>query len=353
MDSSNRQHLPVQTAFSSHRECQLQGFRVISACTVSFLCSFLQCHCSLALWHVALRDLGNGLPFLRRCEQKSAGVRVSLSVWFLACSGLSWLSYWSCFSCWNPRLCVTTTMSIFAWTPLTSDAHEAVMRAACTSPLVFVAGWLLLVGWNVGLLIFRPDAQVLPGGLSPHLSRWQDTLQSVTPSHTLQGIRWVCVCVPVMRDCALFFPPEKNVSSVYLIHLIILWKPQVQIPLNRLRFFSWVPELQAKADNPTDCSACAPPQVKSPGYIRFYYCTSIFFGPPHKLLHQLQQVQNSPARIRTPSFGLTTRVHSLWLTTELLFSSYGVFLPSLLAMFLFDHVMCLWVLLKHINTMCI
>lgn len=79
--------------------------------------------------------------------------------------------------------------SIFSW-----DTHASVTRAACTCPSVLVGGWLLLVGWNVGLLIFRPDAQVLPGGLSPHRSRWHNTLQSVTPSHTLQGIHCVCLC---------------------------------------------------------------------------------------------------------------------------------------------------------------
>lgn len=192
-------------------------------CLRGFLfCSFHQCHCCLALWHVALRVICLFWDILNSAAGQGQSVCLSI-----ACSCLC------CFSCWNPQLCVT---------------HEAVMQG-CLHESVGVCRWAGCCSWaeKVGLLIFRPDAQLLPGGLSPHLSRWQNTLQSVTPSHTLQGIRCVSVCQSCMSVHFSF--PQKYPYTLYTpLYIVEATSPEVPY----LRFW-WVPDLQAKADIPTDC----------------------------------------------------------------------------------------------------
>lgn len=92
----------------------------------------------------------------------------------------------------------------------------------CT--LVFVGGQLLPVGCNVGLLIFQLDAQVLPGGPFPHLSRWWDTQHSVTPSHTLQGLMCVCLCVSQSMHVCVFCLFQKFPYTWYAT-LCIFYMP--------------------------------------------------------------------------------------------------------------------------------
>lgn len=171
--------------------------------------------------------------------------------------------------------------------------------AACTSPLVSVVGWLFARGLKRG----AADLSAWCSGsawrsLSPSEQMAGHTAVS-DPPHTPCRASDVCLCASHAWLCAFLFP--RNIHTLDTPHYMV---EATSPELHRLSFFWWVPDLQAKADNPTDCSTFAPPHVKSPGYIRFDYFTSIFFGPPHKLLHQLQQVQISPAQFRTASVWL-------------------------------------------------
>lgn len=105
--------------------------------------------------------------------------------------------------------------------------------------LCVCAHWCLLVAsccpWVVvGLLIFQLDAQVLPGGPFPHLSRWWDTQHSVTPSHTLQGLMCVCVSLCVSKHacmCVLFVSEISIHLICYIMYLLYaIW---VKITLNQ------------------------------------------------------------------------------------------------------------------------
>lgn len=87
--------------------------------------------------------------------------------------------------------------------------------------MVLAGGGLLLMGCEVGLLIFQLDALVQPGGPLLHLSRWRDAQHSVTPSHILQGFNMcVCLCEPVcvracMCVCSVCF---RNFHTLDMLH---------------------------------------------------------------------------------------------------------------------------------------
>lgn len=205
----------------------------------------------------------------------------------------------------------SAAVRILAWTHLTCDTHEAVMRLPARVRWCLSLAGCLLVGWSVGLLIFRPDAQVLPGGLSPHLSRWQDTLQSVTPLTHPAGHQ-MCVCVPVMHDCALFFSPE---IFIHLIHLIIWWKPQVQ------SFIVWASSGGFQICRPKLTTPLTAPHLPLPTLRALVTSVLIILPPSSLVLPTNLSISFNRSRSPPPSSGLllsgcTTRVHSFWLTNS-------------------------------------